>query len=443
VRGLSTALVFVACTTPFDEALLGTEPCGDACVESCEGQPEDTRCPGGACHEGACCRGCWDGASCHAGDADLVCGREGRACAACVTPADRCSGGRCVAGDPAIALSSADVHSCVITESHALFCWGSDVNGALGSDAVADGSFTGEPARVEGAWTRVVAAGGSSEPHTCAIADAGTISCWGTNGNAELGTGDDVSRSTPSPILDAGPWIDVAASQAMSCGLRSAGELVCWGYASDPFRFGFANPTFEELTAAPFSERFRTIVMRAGHSCAIDAAGTLYCAGDSDRGRLGHESGNDLAIVSPGSRWSAVSVGLDHTCGVASDGTLWCWGANDAGQLGRDGAAAATREQVGTDSDWSAVVAGDRFSCALEREGRAFCWGDNVDGQLGDGGTASRSSLAEVTGGLRFRAIAAGGDHACAIGEDGVVYCWGDAHGSIGEPRPTAVTLAR
>jgi alpha-tubulin suppressor-like RCC1 family protein len=435
---LVTALLLSACTTPFDEALLGTEPCRDECVESCEGQPDGVRCPGGACRAEACCTGCWDGAVCHAGSEDRICGREGGACSACIAPADRCVDRRCAASDPAVLLSCADVHSCAITESSGLFCWGSDFGGTLGTDAVTDDGFAGDPVRVPGTWSRVVAAGGSSEPHTCAIDTAGVMSCWGVNGNAELGTRDGMSHSTPAPIADSHRYMEVAASQAMTCGLRIDGELVCWGYASEPPRFGFPIVDFDEFTS-PFGERFQFVAMRHGHSCLIDPVGTLSCAGSNSNGQLGHENGNELAIVAPGSTWDRISVGRDHTCGVARDGALWCWGDNTEGELGREGAGARERERIGADSDWVDVAAGASFTCAVRSDGRLSCWGQNEDGQLGDGTTISRSTPVDVAG--RYSAVAAGGDHACAIGLDGVIYCWGNAHGAFGEHVPTAETL--
>jgi alpha-tubulin suppressor-like RCC1 family protein len=437
VRIAFLAVVVVAgCMTPFDEALLGTEPCRDECVESCEGQPDGVRCPGGACRASECCTGCWDGAICHAGTEDGVCGREGGACAACIAPADRCSDRRCIASDPAVLLSCAEVHSCAITASNGLFCWGSNQWGPLGTTAVSD--FAADPVRVAGAWTKVAAAGGSSEPHTCAIDTDGVMSCWGVGGNGELGTGDLDGRPTPAPIADSHRYLEVAAAQAMTCGLRVDGELACWGYVSEPPRFGFPIMSNREIVA-PFSDRFRLLAMRGGHSCLIDPVGTLSCAGNGTNGQLGHENGNELAIVAPGSVWDRVSVGDDHTCGVARDGSLWCWGDNTTGELGRDGDGTRARERVGSDSDWVDVAAGLGFTCAVQRDGPLSCWGDNGRGQLGDGTTTSRSAPVQVAG--RYASVAAGSDHACAIGLDGVIYCWGDAHGAFGEHVPTAETL--
>ncbi|RLB48979.1 MAG: hypothetical protein DRJ42_22060, partial [Deltaproteobacteria bacterium] len=71
------------------------------CIEcaSCLGgacTPTDgPECPGGICHVGACCTGCWNGASCEAGDTAAACGTTGAMCTAC-TPCSDCAGGTCV-----------------------------------------------------------------------------------------------------------------------------------------------------------------------------------------------------------------------------------------------------------------------------------------------------------------------------------------------------------
>ena len=61
-----------------------------------------------------------------------------------------------------------------------------------------------------------------------------------------------------------------------------------------------------------------------GHTCAVQADGTLACFGDDDDGQCSPPE--DLGSV------MAVAVGFDHTCVVKADGTLVCFGRDNYGQ---------------------------------------------------------------------------------------------------------------
>jgi hypothetical protein len=44
---------------------------------------EGAQCTNGICHGGACCTGCWDGATCQAGTSSLACGKGANGCSDC------------------------------------------------------------------------------------------------------------------------------------------------------------------------------------------------------------------------------------------------------------------------------------------------------------------------------------------------------------------------
>lgn len=58
-----------------------------------------TSCSGGLCYDGACCTGCWDGASCQAGTSTGACGGAGTACEVCTDDGDPCTIEQCALGD--------------------------------------------------------------------------------------------------------------------------------------------------------------------------------------------------------------------------------------------------------------------------------------------------------------------------------------------------------
>ncbi len=94
------------------------------------------------------------------------------------------------------ALQAGGGHSCVLTESGGVKCWGFNSYGQLG-----DGTITWRltPVAVTGlsAGATAVSAG---DLHTCAVLAGGAAQCWGWNEYAQLGDGTTVWRRTPVDV---------------------------------------------------------------------------------------------------------------------------------------------------------------------------------------------------------------------------------------------------
>src|SRR5207245_7594271 len=67
--------------------------------------------------------------------------------------------------------------------------------------------------------------------HACGLRSDGQILCWGSNFGGQVGTGPTPPDTTvPNPIASAfSDWIVVAAGGEHSCAVRSGGQLSCWG----------------------------------------------------------------------------------------------------------------------------------------------------------------------------------------------------------------------
>jgi hypothetical protein len=205
--------------------------------------------------------------------------------------------------------------------------------------------------------------------HTCGIATAGGLVCWGDNTDLQL-------TNIPGGIFSA-PSLTAGADQ--TCVITTPGTLSCWGDNSS----GQASPPAGTYTAASAG---------SAHACAIASAGTLSCWGDNSSGQSSPPAGT----------FTAVSAGSAYTCGLATAGTLSCWGDNTYGQLSAP---------AGT---FMAVSAGGTHACAIATGGTLSCWGDNSFGQLNN-----------IPSGT-FTALSAGAGHTCAIATGGTISCWGD-----------------
>ena len=90
-------------------------------------------------------------------------------------------------------------HTCTILENSSIYCWGLNHHGQLGDGTCSNpwmgggcpspGSDSWSPKQIhlpDGLNATSIAAG---QHHTCAIADNGSVYCWGRGGNGEIGIG--------------------------------------------------------------------------------------------------------------------------------------------------------------------------------------------------------------------------------------------------------------
>lgn len=193
----------------------------------------------------------------------------------------------------------------------------------------------------------------------------------------------------------------------------------------------------------PAGASFVSISAGDDHTCAITSAGTAYCWGYSDLGRLG--SGSVLDEYSPvpvaapsGASFVSISAGATHTCAVTTIGAAYCWGSNGWGKLGNGGGGIQFTPALVSQAQsakFVSISAATSHTCAVTAAGEAYCWGSGSWGELGNGGIADQATPVAVTqpAGATFTAISAYGNHTCAVTATGAAYCWGSgADGQLG-----------
>lgn len=244
-----------------------------------------------------------------------------------------------------VAVSLGDAHGCALRADGSLACWGFTTVGPPEGEFTAVGSalfkscalragdggiecFALNPDADESPWAPPegpFVALSVGVDHGCALAEDGTIACWGS---------EDPDILEPPP----GSYSAVTVGRRTTCALDDDDLPVCWG----------GNDLFGEADA-PRDEPLRQFDVGYRHGCGVGASGALVCWGDAPETEDG--------------QYTAVAVGGEEqatTCALRDDGTLACWG-----------------ELTAPEGRFLAVDLADRAACAVREDARLVCWGDN------------------------------------------------------------------
>jgi alpha-tubulin suppressor-like RCC1 family protein len=343
-------------------------------------------------------------------------------------------------GAPATGIAAGYAQTCALTMAGEVECWGYNHYGQLGDGTTVDRH---RPVAVIGLarGVRAVAAGGR---HSCALTRTRAVECWGDNAHGELGHG--TTRSSLKPLVVAGLTHRVqgiAAGEAFACALTRSGRVWCWG-DNRHGELGDGTKATRERPVSVVGLGSGVVAIALGylHACALTRAGVVECWGYNRYGQLGDGTTTDRLVpvrVSGLASVAAISAGGGHTCALTRGGAVMCWGSNRYGELG-DGTTTRRPSPVpvsGLAGSATAIAAGgEAHGCALTLGDEVRCWGYNGHGQLGDGTTTDRSVPVALVGlAAGARAITTGGfGHTCAIRRGGEVVCWGrNSSGQLGD----------
>lgn len=287
--------------------------------------------------------------------------------------------------------------------------------------------------------------------HTCGLTDTGGIYCWGSNLNGQLGNGTTDDSSVPTRV--AGELIDkmviqIALGDSTSYALTSGGEVYAWGYNSNG-QLGDGT-TVDSLIPKRVNglSGIRGIAAGSWHACATNTTST-YCWGLNGGGQLGNGTTIDsrtptMPSVIQGKTITQLVAGDTFTLALANDGAVYAWGRNNVGQLGSgnntDRSTPTTITASGAISGRSIIelATSGQTVYALDNTGLVYAWGYNGNGQIGNSTTTNSNLPVAVTtsgvlDGKTIVKIAAGDLAGYAVDDSGEVYAWGyNGNGQLG-----------
>ncbi len=246
-------------------------------------------------------------------------------------------------GAPATDISVAPGHVCAVLNTGGLRCWGVNQEGALGlgtDDDVGDDESAGDVPLVDvGVPVSAVTAG---IKHTCVLTSTQRVRCWGSHSLGRLGypgvtenIGDDESPATAGDVPLTVLLAHVAAGLSHTCAVTPSGSVRCWGKLDEEL---------DGIKSVDLAAQAIDITSGRRASCALLSSGGIKCWGSGWAGVLGYENTNDVGIlyadtqplVSIGGTAAAITMhdqwSGGMTCALLNTGALKCWG-ND-GMLG-------------------------------------------------------------------------------------------------------------
>lgn len=346
----------------------------------------------------------------------------------------------------ATGLTAGYEHTCARTASLAVFCWGSNRRGQLGTGTASLRATV--PTRIQhaGAALTAIAAGWY---HTCGLSIAATY-CWGENEYGQLGTNSRVDAPQPVALVQGAPaFVEVTLGRNHTCARTTNGTAWCWGApqvgnpATGPGSGDALVPTQVQGNAPPFVQ----VASGQVHRCGRSTTGTAWCWGFNLVGQVGNGTTTNaqFPVQIPGGAppYAQLTAGAAHTCALTSMGAAWCWGLGNSGQLGNN-LASIQLSPVAVQAPGVTFVelaAGAYHTCGRTVAGAIWCWGQNDVGQVGNNSSSDALVAAPVRGSPPpFVELVSGGGHSCARTAAGDVWCWGsNGEGQLGN----AVALSR
>lgn len=283
------------------------------------------------------------------------------------------------------AVSVGNQHTCGIVGSSDVYCWGRNQLGQLGNGNAP--IETDIPVKVQGG--HMFASVSASSEHTCGVTQSGDVYCWGDNSTGELGDGTTTSSDLPVLVSGMHTFTMVSAAVTHTCGVTLGGNTYCWGLnGGGQLGDGTTNSSSTPVLVSD-GHTFASVSAGGTHfngahnTCGVTTIGDAYCWGLNLNGQLGNgnsPTGSTTPVaVQGGLVFASLTNSSTHNCGITTDGTAYCWGLDGFGELGNGSSLGSSDvpSPVSGDLTFASVGVGGESTCGVTNDGVLYCWGEH------------------------------------------------------------------
>jgi alpha-tubulin suppressor-like RCC1 family protein len=134
--------------------------------------------------------------------------------------------------------------------------------------------------------------------HVCGVTTSEAVYCWGGNNAGQIGSGGTQRAAVPTLVPLPGPAKAISLGSGFSCALLRLGQAYCWGVsAADLAGLGGEEAAATLPAPVPGGGAYQAISAGFAHVCALRLSGEVDCWGDNTSGQLG--TGNFESSAAP------------------------------------------------------------------------------------------------------------------------------------------------
>lgn len=324
----------------------------------------------------------------------------------------------------------------MIKEDGTLWGWGVNSDGNLGNGTKQQLNIPVQESTKSTDWVSI----SMGEQFSAGLKSDGTIWCWGSNGNGQLGVNPEETSSSLVPIQEstlATDWVALDAGYDHVVALKSDGTLWSWGANGNKqlaYDTGSENYSYIPVQEQTNATDWQAVAGGTSYSAAIKTDGTIWSWGSNFSGNLGDNTTTESAVpvqeFTLSTDWVEVKIGMYQTVALKSDGTIWSWGSNNSGNLGTGNTnnSSVPLQEATSSTDWQSYAVGAEYTLAIKTDGTLWSWGNNSARQLGIGnvGWYMATPTQEITAADNWAKVyTAEGYSALAFKDDGTLWGWG------------------